>query len=253
MASALAFCSVHISSTARMSGSAARSLRRSPGRSAAVDGDERAVVVRRVGRVGVRDAADLETFDLDAALAQQGEHGLHAHGVRVLDVEREVGVLARELELQPDEHQLDHEHDERGKGRALDIARAAGEADDGRGPEPGGRGQALDALVARDDDRASADEADAGDDLRAEARNVGKQMQGEQQVLARERGDGGAEADEDVRAEARGAALRLALGADHAAADDGQRQPDENGPEAQGADGVKTMQHGTASFLRSLR
>ena len=63
----------------------------------------------------------------------------------------------------------------------------------------------------------------------------------------------GAEADEDVRAEARGAALRLALGADHAAADDGQRQPDENGPEAQGADGVKTMQHGTASFLRSLR
>ena len=38
-----------------------------------------------------------------------------------------------------------------------------------------------------------------------------------------------------------------------AAADDGQRQPDENGPEGQGADGVKTMQHGTASFLRSLR
>ena len=87
----------------------------------------------------------------------------------------------------------------------------------------------------------------------APRRDVGKQMQGEQQVLACERGDGGAEADEDVRAEARGAALCLALGADHAAADDGQRQPDENGPEAQGADGVKTMQHGTASFLRSLR
>lgn len=87
-------------------------------------------------------------------------------------------------------------------------------------------------LVARDDDRACADEADAGDDLRAETRDVGKQVQGEQQVLARERGDGGAEADEDVRAEACGAALRLALGADHAAADDGQRQPDENGPEA---------------------
>ena len=34
-AAALAFCSVHISSTARMSGSAARSLRRSPGRSGA--------------------------------------------------------------------------------------------------------------------------------------------------------------------------------------------------------------------------
>ena len=218
-----------------------------------MDGDERAVVVRRVGRVGVRDAADLEILDLDAALTQQGEHGLHAHGVRILDVEREIGALARELELQPDEHQLDHEHDERGKGRALDIARAAGEADDGCGPEPGGRGQALDALVARDDDRACADEADAGDDLRAETRDVGKQMQGEQQVLARERGDGGAEADEDVRAEARGAALRLALGTDHAAADDGQRQPDENGPEAQGADGVKTVQHGTASFLRSLR
>lgn len=108
-------------------------------------------------------------------------------------------------------------------------------------------------LVARDDDRARADEADAGDDLRAETRDVGKQVQGEQQVLACERGDGSTEADEDVRAEARGAALRLALGADHAAADDGQRQPDENGPEAQGSDGIKTMQHGTASFLRSLR
>ena len=80
-----------------------------PQRGAAVDGDERAVVVRRVGRVGVRDAADLETFDLDAALAQQGEHGLHAHGVRVLDVEREVGVLARELELQPDDFSLTNE------------------------------------------------------------------------------------------------------------------------------------------------
>ena len=173
--------------------------------------------------------------------------------MRVLDVEREVGVLARELELQPDEHQLNHEHDERGKGRALDIARAAGEADDGRGPEPGGRGQALDALVARDDDRASADEADAGDDLRAEARNVGKQMQGEQQVLARERGDGGAEADENVCAKTRGTALDLALCADQTAADDSQRQAGEDRPEGQGADGVKTMQHGTASFLRSLR
>ena len=173
--------------------------------------------------------------------------------MRILDVEREIGALARELELQPDEHQLDHEHDERGKDRALDIARAAGEADDGCGPEPGGRGQALDALVARDDDRACADEADAGDDLCAETRDVGKQMQGEQKVLACERGDGSTEADEDVRAEARGAALCLTLGADHAAADDGQRQPDENGPETQGADGVKTMQHGTASFLRSLR
>lgn len=113
---------------------------------AAVDGDERAVVVRRVGGVAVRDAADLEVVDADAALTQQGEHGLHAHGVRVLNVEREIGALAREPGLQPHEHHLDQQHDGRGEDGTLGIARAADKADDGRGPESGGGGQTLDAL-----------------------------------------------------------------------------------------------------------
>ena len=217
-----------------------------------MDGDERAVVVRRVGGVAVRNAADLEIVDADAALTQQGEHGLHAHGVRVLDVEREIGALAREPGLQPHEHHLDQQHDGRGEDGTLGIARAADKADDGRGPESGGGGQALDALVARDDDRARADKADAGDDLRAETRDVVIQVL-EEQVLARERRDGGAEADENVRAEARRPALDLALCADQTAADDGQRQAGEDRPEGHITDGIKTMQHGTASFLRSLR
>lgn len=107
-------------------------------------------------------------------------------------------------------------------------------------------------LVARDDDRARADKADAGDDLRAETRDVVIQVL-EEQVLACERRDGGAEADENVRAEARRPALDLALCADQTAADDGQRQTDEDRPEGHITDGIKTMQHGTASFLRSLR
>ncbi|MEI3161532.1 MAG: hypothetical protein V8S57_07210, partial [Oscillospiraceae bacterium] len=134
--------------------------------------DERAVVVRRVGGVAVRDAADSRLSMRMLRSRSRASDGLHAHGVRVLNVEREIGALAREPGLQPHEHHLDQQHDGRGEDGTLDVARAADKTDDGRGPESGGGGQTLDALVARDDDRARADKADAGDDLRAETRDV---------------------------------------------------------------------------------
>ena len=77
----------------------------------------------------------------------------------------------------------------------------------------------IDALAVCDDDGARADEAYAGDDLRAETGNVRIEIELKVEELACKRGYRRAEADEDMRAEACRTALVRALDTDDAAAD----------------------------------
>ena len=107
-----------------------------------------------------------------------------------------------------------------GENAALVEAAAEGEADDGRGPETGRRGQSLHALPLGNDDGARTDEADTRNNLCTEARHICKIVHIQIQILTRQRGDGRTDADEDVRAEAGRAALVRALDADDAAADE---------------------------------
>ncbi len=97
----------------------------------------------------------------------------------------------------------------------------------------------FDALPLGNDDGARTDEADTRNNLCTEARHIGKIVHMQIQILARERGDGGAEADEDVRAEARGAALVRALDTDNAAADERTGQTHEHGKRRHVAQAVK--------------
>lgn len=124
---------------------------------------------------------------------------------------------------------LGKEYDCGREDRALDEACAAGKADDGRGPQSGGGGKALDLTAACDNDRAGADEADAGDDLRSESADIGVKPEAEQQVLAGQRRYCRAQADQNVRAEAGRAALYLALGADDRAAYERKQQAQRHG------------------------
>ena len=84
-------------------------------------------------------------------------------------------------------------------------------------------------LPLGNDDRTGADEADAGNNLRAQTRHISKIMHIQIQILTRQRGDGRADADEDVRAEAGRAALVRALDTDNAAADERAGQTHEHG------------------------
>ena len=123
---------------------------------------------------------------------------------------------------------------------ALVEAAAKGEADDGRGPETSCRGQTLDALPLGNDDGARTDEANTRNNLCTEARHICKIVHIQIQILTRQRGDGRADADEDVRAEAGRAALVRALDTDNAAADERAGQTHEHGKRRHVAQAVKT-------------
>ena len=123
--------------------------------------------------------------------------------------------------LDAEEHGEDEERDERGGDRQRVEAGAGRHADGGVDPDGGGGGQAADVTLSAQD-RAAAEKADAGDDLRRDARRIAAVRFGQ---LDRDQGEGrGAERDQRVRAEAGGALTDLALRAEHRAEHGGEQQ-----------------------------
>ena len=94
-------------------------------------------------------------------------------------------------------------------------------------------------MLPGDNDGTGADEADTCHHLRAQTGHIGKVVQIQIQVLAGQRGDGRADADEDVRAEAGRAALVRALDTDNAAAHERAGQTHEHGKRRHVAQAVK--------------
>jgi len=121
--------------------------------------------------------------------------------------------------LQPREHLLCQHDKAGGQNAALIKAAAERQTDDSRGPQSGRRCQSLHILPFGDDDRTGTDEADSGNNLRAQTRHISEIMHIQIQILTGQRGDRCTDADEDMRAEACRTALVRALDADDAAAD----------------------------------
>ena len=74
-------------------------------------------------------------------------------------------------------------------------------------------------MLPGDNDGTGADEADAGNNLRAQTRHISKIMHIQIQILTGQRGDRCTDTDEDMGAEACRTTLVRALDADDAAAD----------------------------------
>ena len=190
---------------------------------------------------------------LHALLLIQPEDAGEAVAAGVFHEKVHFGRVAQDAELQAGEEQLCHQDEDGGKQAALVESGTQGQTDDGGGPQAGGGGQTLHPLAAGDDDGAGADEADAGDDLCAQTGQVGGVVHHQAQVLAGEGGDGSAQTDEDVGAEAGGAALELALDADDAAADESQKHTQQNGTEGKVPHRIKQRHHSNGtSFQISL-
>ena len=168
-------------------------------------------------------ACDLHILELEARNAEQVEYPVQTFLVAVFHIQVDLGRMIEDAVFQLGKIQLRQQDDDRAAQAALVKAAADRKADDCSRPQAGRGGQPLDALLPCDYDRARADEADAGDDLRAEARHVGVVVHVQVQELAGHGGHRSAEADQDMRAEARRAALVRALQPDQAAAEHGEQ------------------------------
>ena len=184
-------------------------------------------------------ARNLDVQDFNIAAAVELKHIIQTVLALVFHIQIDLRHIFEHAVLDTREHKLG-EHDEHGReNAALVEAAAKGEADDGRGPETSRRGQTLDALPLGNDDGARTDEADTRNNLCTEARHICKIVHIQIQILTRQRGDGRADADEDVRAEAGRAALVRALDTDNAAADERAGQTHEHGKRRHVAQAVK--------------
>ena len=120
-----------------------------------------------------RERSSWKRLDLDAELLDRGQHRLRARAARQLDLERSLlrpGAQEQAVGEDPQRPEAD-EHDGRREHRRRVVAGADGHADRGHRPERRGGRQPAD-REALADDRAGAEEADAGDDLRGDARRV---------------------------------------------------------------------------------
>ncbi len=88
-------------------------------------------------------ARNLDVQHFNIAAAVELKHIIQTVLVLVFHIQIDLRHIFEHAVLDTREHKLG-EHDEHGReNAALVEAAAKGEADDGRGPEPGGRGQAL--------------------------------------------------------------------------------------------------------------
>ncbi len=139
----------------------------------------------------------------------------------------------RVLELQLPLHGLAEDQQGEGDGDGdhggRPLAGAAGDPQGGDHPDGGGGGEAVDAVVGLvAQDHAAAQEADARHDALDGAEHGRGVRAGE--VEARHGDEGGAQADEPVRAHARGLAAQLPVEADGAADERGRREAEEDQP-----------------------
>src|SRR2546427_224604 len=116
---------------------------------------------------------------------------------------------------------LEHEEHEQGGADRLEVeSRAQRDPDRRDHPDRGGTGQPHH-HAARVQDRSGADEPDARDDLRGHpGRDVVPRRHGDGELRVQD----GAEADQDIRPEARGLPAELALQTDRAAEDGAERE-----------------------------
>ena len=176
-----------------------------------------------------------EGRDLDPELLERCQHrgrgGLRFEIHLELAAVRPVAHAARHDPQRPETHERDHGRDH---GRPVEAGPAR-HADRGHEPQRRRRRQAAD-REALADDRAGADEADAGDDLRRDARRIERDaarlrkrevapgVRGDEREQRRSHGD------EHVRAEARFPLAQLALDADDAAERGRRGEPYEDLP-----------------------
>ena len=165
-----------------------------------------------------------------AEVIQRAEFYINVDKARFLD---QIILKCREkTHAQEDEHRAQHD--------AFIKACADGETHAGRRPQAGRRGQALDLLPSGDEDGARAEKADAVDDLRAEARNVGLHAELYRNVLPRahdhrklilteQHGQRRAQAYQHIGPEACRPALPLPLQSDEAPEEHGHSQAQQDG------------------------
>src|SRR5262245_5845491 len=125
---------------------------------------------RQVNAMLVDASLVLGRRDRDSGLRENFEE-LRGGRTRIGEDQRDLSPALIVLVLEAAQHRERHDADQR-RRRAQDVhARAGGEPDGGHQPETGGGRQSLDAGTGPED-RAAAEESDAGDDRRRDARGV---------------------------------------------------------------------------------
>ena len=185
---------------------------------------------------------------------QRGTFGIQVKSVNaynksfellVNDLKRYKKNKYRVILFQAGEDKLRQQNDHRCGQRRLHEARTAAKTHDGVRPKACRRRQALDLPTLGNDDRTRADKADARNDLCAKSRHIGIKSQLQRQILAGQRGHCRAETDQNMRTEACGTALSLALNTNKTAANDRKDQSDGNRQQIQisGSQKVQSRYH----------
>src|SRR5262245_2980983 len=169
--------------------------------------------------------------DRDSGLREGAQDSRRAR-TRIGKDQRDLSPDLIVLVLEAAQHRERHDADEH-RRRAQDVhARAGGEPDGGHQPEAGGGRQSLDAGTGPED-RAAAEESDAGDDGRRDARGVDVHeivlavVLEIDEVRRHEHERGRRERHDEMRAEACRPAVDVALVADDAAERGPDNQPDQ--------------------------